>query len=88
MGVTWTFEIVVYLVQDNKPVFSVLQVFDYINSAQGVIIFIMFVLKRSVLKLISNRIRGIEDDASDSEEEIALQDRNGGANKIGPQILN
>ncbi|KRG07648.1 G-protein coupled receptor Mth isoform X2 [Drosophila mojavensis] len=60
MGVTWTFEIVVYLVQNNGPVFSVLQVFDYINSAQGVIIFIMFVLKRSVLKLISNRRRNAD----------------------------
>ncbi|XP_064546324.1 uncharacterized protein LOC135433950 [Drosophila montana] len=90
MGVTWTFEIFAYLAQNHKTLEKIFSFFDYINCAQGVIIFIMFVLKSSVLRLISNRIRGIEsaEDGSDSEEEIALQDRNGAANKIGPNILN
>ncbi|XP_032290197.1 G-protein coupled receptor Mth isoform X1 [Drosophila virilis] len=90
MGVTWTFEIFAYFAQNQKILEKIFSFFDYINCAQGVIIFIMFVLKSSVLRLISNRIRGIEsaEDGSDSEEEIALQDRNGAVNKIGPNILN
>ncbi|XP_034480802.1 G-protein coupled receptor Mth-like isoform X1 [Drosophila innubila] len=90
MGITWTFEIFAYLLQNNASWESVLKIFDYINCAQGVIIFILFVLKRSVMNLILDRIRGISsaDDEDGSDEEIALQDRDGINKNIGPNILN
>ncbi|XP_017843870.1 G-protein coupled receptor Mth-like [Drosophila busckii] len=57
MGVTWTFEIFSYLSQNYGVLSKIFNFFDYINFSQGIIIFVMFVLKRSVLKLISDRIR-------------------------------
>ncbi|KAH8302401.1 hypothetical protein KR044_005926, partial [Drosophila immigrans] len=54
MGIVWTFEIFAYLSQGH-PLESFFSIFDNINCSQGIIIFILFVLKRSVLKLIWNR---------------------------------
>ncbi|KAL7732711.1 hypothetical protein ACLKA6_005860 [Drosophila palustris] len=90
MGIAWTFEIIAYLVQDNSTLENIFKIFDYINCAQGIIIFVLFVLKRSVWNLIMDRIRGINptDDDDGSDEEIALQDRHGIDKNIGPNILN
>lgn len=91
MGVTWTFEIFSYLVQSHGVLAKIFLFFDYINCAQGVIIFVMFVLKRSVLKQISDRLRGIETLSDDEEEEIVLQERDGESTStrdIVPSILN
>ncbi|XP_034110846.2 G-protein coupled receptor Mth-like isoform X1 [Drosophila albomicans] len=88
MGIVWFFEIFSYLSTDH-PSNAFFSLFDYVNCAQGIIIFILFVLKRSVLNLIWNRCRGIQstNDEDASEEGIALQDRNGDSKKIGPNIL-
>ncbi|XP_034480800.1 G-protein coupled receptor Mth-like [Drosophila innubila] len=90
MGVTWTFEIFSYLSQSNAILEKIFIFFDYINLAQGVIIFIMFVLKRSVFKLISDRVMGIEPTSDDEDEEIVLQEREGYFTRrdFVPSILN
>ncbi|KAH8415265.1 hypothetical protein KR222_010091, partial [Zaprionus bogoriensis] len=55
MGVIWSSEIVSYLVQNDAILEKIFRVFDYINCGHGIIIFVLFVLKRRVLTLISNR---------------------------------
>ncbi|KAH8390631.1 hypothetical protein KR215_008636, partial [Drosophila sulfurigaster] len=55
MGVPWTFEILSYFAQSDSVLRRIFLFFDYINSGQGILIFILFVLKRSVLKQIANR---------------------------------
>ncbi|KAH8390678.1 hypothetical protein KR215_009799, partial [Drosophila sulfurigaster] len=54
MGIVWFFEIFSYL-STNHASNAFFSLFDYVNCGQGIIIFILFVLKRSVLKLIWNR---------------------------------
>ncbi|KAH8390576.1 hypothetical protein KR215_005643, partial [Drosophila sulfurigaster] len=55
MGVPWTFEILSYLAQSDSILKRIFLFFDYFNCGQGILIFILFVLKRSVLKQLSNR---------------------------------
>ncbi|KAM8709467.1 hypothetical protein ACLKA7_016298 [Drosophila subpalustris] len=86
MGVTWTFEIFSYLSQNNEILENIFLLFDYINYAQGILIFIMFVLKRSVLKLFSNRLMGIESTSDDEDEEIYFKLAFVTGNKV-PKIL-
>ncbi|XP_017112418.1 G-protein coupled receptor Mth-like isoform X1 [Drosophila elegans] len=52
MGLSWSFEIISYLVQDKDVWAKVFRVTDYFNWSQGTIVFIVFILKRSTLKLI------------------------------------
>ncbi|XP_062129413.1 G-protein coupled receptor Mth-like [Drosophila sulfurigaster albostrigata] len=88
MGIMWTFEVFGYL-SIGHPWEAFFSIFDYVNCGQGIIIFILFVFKRSVLKLIWNRCRGIRstNDEDSSEEEIALQYRNIASKNVGPNIL-
>jgi len=55
MGISWSFEIVSYLVQGNKFWEDVLLVADYFNWSQGTIIFVLFILNGSTLKLLKER---------------------------------
>ncbi|KAH8297789.1 hypothetical protein KR054_010033, partial [Drosophila jambulina] len=55
MGISWSLEIISYLVQSNEFWQKVLKVADYFNWSQGIIIFVLFVLKRSTLKLCMDR---------------------------------
>ncbi|XP_034110849.1 G-protein coupled receptor Mth-like isoform X2 [Drosophila albomicans] len=64
MGVPWTFEILSYFAQSDSVLQRIFLIFDYINSGQGILIFILFVLKRSVLKQIANSVRKQQDSKS------------------------
>ncbi|XP_017127848.1 G-protein coupled receptor Mth isoform X2 [Drosophila elegans] len=55
MGLSWSFEIISYLVQSNKPWANALMVADYFNWGQGIIIFVLFILKPSTLRLLKER---------------------------------
>ncbi|KAH8260692.1 hypothetical protein KR038_008945 [Drosophila bunnanda] len=55
MGLSWSLEIISYLVQDNEVWRKLFEVADYFNWSQGIIIFVLFVLKRSTLKLCMDR---------------------------------
>ncbi|XP_041448262.1 G-protein coupled receptor Mth-like isoform X2 [Drosophila obscura] len=56
MGVHWSLEILYYLLQDDRIVNKVFLVADYFNwTSQGIIIFFLFVMKRSVLRLFKER---------------------------------
>ncbi|XP_016969198.1 G-protein coupled receptor Mth isoform X2 [Drosophila rhopaloa] len=83
MGLNWSLEIISYLVQ-NTPWSKVLLVADYINWSQGIIIFVLFILKPSTLKLLKERIKGgsEESEPGDSEEEISLANT-----KFDPNVL-
>ncbi|XP_062129409.1 G-protein coupled receptor Mth-like [Drosophila sulfurigaster albostrigata] len=54
IGVPWTFEILSYFAQSDGVLKTIFLLFDYINCGQGILIFILFVLKRSVLKQLAN----------------------------------
>lgn len=52
MGVTWIAEGISYFASQGSPYFLITDIW---NCAQGVLIFVLFVLKRRVLKLIRKR---------------------------------
>ncbi|KAH8380252.1 hypothetical protein KR009_009686 [Drosophila setifemur] len=55
MGVSWSLEIVSYLVRNNGFWRKIFLAADYLNLSQGILIFVMFILKRSTLRLIVER---------------------------------
>lgn len=52
MGVTWSMEAISFLISRTSNVFLLT---DTCNTIQGVLIFVLFVLKRRVLRLIKKR---------------------------------
>jgi len=52
MGLSWSFEIVSFLLTKQQAWARSLMVADYFNWSQGTIIFVLFILKPSILKLI------------------------------------
>ncbi|XP_041675536.1 G-protein coupled receptor Mth-like [Drosophila eugracilis] len=62
MGISWSFDIISYLVQNNKTWASIFLVADYINCSQGIIIFGLFILKGTTLKLLKERYTGVNDE--------------------------
>ncbi|KAH8379948.1 hypothetical protein KR009_008147 [Drosophila setifemur] len=55
MGISWSLEIVSYLVQNNYFWRKVFLAADYLNWSQGTLIFVLFILKPSTLRLIVER---------------------------------
>lgn len=57
MGVSWIMEAIVYLAEDphNKDTNMFVIIMDVWNLLQGLVIFILFVMKRRVLNLIKKR---------------------------------
>ncbi|XP_030375272.1 probable G-protein coupled receptor Mth-like 10 isoform X2 [Scaptodrosophila lebanonensis] len=56
MGVTWSSEIVSYFVGADKKLSKVFYISDLCNAMQGFLIFMLFVLKKKVKHLITNRL--------------------------------
>ncbi|XP_023306030.2 G-protein coupled receptor Mth2 isoform X3 [Lucilia cuprina] len=56
MGVTWSLEIVSYFVGVDKPWSKIFYVADICNAIQGFLIFMLFVMKKKVKQLITNRM--------------------------------
>ncbi|KAH8369638.1 hypothetical protein KR093_000403 [Drosophila rubida] len=56
MGVTWSSEIISYFVGSDKKFSKIFYVSDLCNAMQGFLIFMLFVLKKKVKHLISNRL--------------------------------
>eukprot|EP00099_Drosophila_melanogaster_P029400 NP_788462.2 methuselah-like 2 [Drosophila melanogaster] len=56
MGMSWSFEIFSYLVQREKLWVNIFLVADYFNWSQGVIIFVLFILRRKTLVLFKKQI--------------------------------
>ncbi|XP_017843857.1 G-protein coupled receptor Mth2 isoform X2 [Drosophila busckii] len=56
MGVTWILEILSYFVGTDKQVSKIFYVSDLCNAMQGFLIFMLFVLKKKVKHLITNRL--------------------------------
>ncbi|XP_032570077.1 probable G-protein coupled receptor Mth-like 4 isoform X1 [Drosophila sechellia] len=52
MGLSWSFEILSFLMSKQQAWAEALKVADYFNWSQGTIIFALFILKPSVLKLL------------------------------------
>ncbi|XP_037721782.1 G-protein coupled receptor Mth-like [Drosophila subpulchrella] len=55
MGLTWSLEIISYLVQNTIWAKAFL-VADYLNWSQGIIIFVVFILRSNTLKLLKTQI--------------------------------
>ncbi|KAM7354838.1 G-protein coupled receptor Mth2-like isoform 2-T4 [Cochliomyia hominivorax] len=55
MGVTWSLEIVSYFVGADKPWSKIFYAADICNAIQGFLIFMLFVMKKKVKQLITNR---------------------------------
>ncbi|XP_030561197.1 G-protein coupled receptor Mth2 isoform X1 [Drosophila novamexicana] len=56
MGVTWSSEIISYFVGNDKKWSKIFYVTDLCNAMQGFLIFMLFVLKKKVKHLITNRL--------------------------------
>ncbi|XP_037717707.1 G-protein coupled receptor Mth-like [Drosophila subpulchrella] len=74
MGVSWTFEIVSYLLKGNQFWKNVFLVSDYFHWSQGTIIFVMFILNGSTIKLLKERITGKDEKMEVPKSEIAQKD--------------
>ncbi|KAH8347113.1 hypothetical protein KR059_005319 [Drosophila kikkawai] len=55
MGMSWSLEIISYLVRNNEFWKTVFTAADILNWSQGTVIFVLFVLKRSTLKHCMDR---------------------------------
>lgn len=55
MGVTWSLEIVSYFVGPEKSWSKIFYVADICNAIQGFLIFMLFVMKKKVKQLVTNR---------------------------------
>ncbi|TMW43890.1 hypothetical protein DOY81_011030 [Sarcophaga bullata] len=55
MGVTWSLEIMSYFVGSDKPWSKIFYAADICNAIQGFLIFMLFVMKKKVKQLITNR---------------------------------
>ncbi|XP_036217344.2 G-protein coupled receptor Mth2 [Bactrocera oleae] len=59
MGISWLLEIIAYM-SDNKSNYAIIfKVTNIYNSFQGVIIFVLLVMKKKVLLLIKNVVMEI-----------------------------
>uniref|UniRef100_A0A1B0C5F5 G-protein coupled receptors family 2 profile 2 domain-containing protein n=1 Tax=Glossina palpalis gambiensis TaxID=67801 RepID=A0A1B0C5F5_9MUSC len=82
MGISWLLDIISYLVghnSDNSGNF-IFYISDFMNAIQGVLIFILFVLKPKVWKLLKGRLLGNKESNESTHSEysddgIALQER-------------
>nr|XP_017027843.1 G-protein coupled receptor Mth isoform X2 [Drosophila kikkawai]XP_017027846.1 G-protein coupled receptor Mth isoform X2 [Drosophila kikkawai] len=84
MGMSWSLEIISYLVRNNEFWKTVFTAADILNWSQGTVIFVLFVLKRSTLKHCMDRIRGRskEAEAEASGEDISLEET-----QLAPSLL-
>lgn len=71
MGVTWSMEGISFLISPENDLFLLT---DICNTSQGVLIFVLFVMKRRVLRLIKKRFVFISS--------IATEDRPSNGNSI------
>ncbi|XP_034480581.1 probable G-protein coupled receptor Mth-like 10 isoform X1 [Drosophila innubila] len=71
MGVTWSSEIISYFVGSDKKWSKIFYVSDLCNAMQGFLIFMLFVLKKKVKHLISNRLLSVS---------LTLKNRNNNTN--------
>ncbi|XP_017012289.2 probable G-protein coupled receptor Mth-like 2 [Drosophila takahashii] len=56
MGISWSLEIISYLIQENKAWAYAFLVADYFNWSQGIIIFVLFILRGYTLQLLKKQI--------------------------------
>ncbi|XP_070071333.1 probable G-protein coupled receptor Mth-like 3 [Drosophila takahashii] len=56
MGISWSFEIIFYLVQFTEFWSDFFLMADYLNWSQGINLFVLFILKPSTFKLIRNQM--------------------------------
>lgn len=85
MGVSWMVEVFSYMVGPKNVWTSFFWITDFCNCAQGIIIFILFVLKKKVRNLLSKRMQFRAKPCSRSnstqsefasDEEISLKEMN------------
>ncbi|XP_070069729.1 G-protein coupled receptor Mth-like [Drosophila takahashii] len=74
MGLSWIFEIISYLVQSNKFWSDIFIVADYFNWAQGIIIFVLFILRGSTLKHLKQSITGEREESETGSSDIMRKD--------------
>ncbi|XP_017126804.1 G-protein coupled receptor Mth-like isoform X2 [Drosophila elegans] len=57
MGLSWSLEVLIFLLKDSRFLENVFVVVTLFNWSQGILIFVLFVLKRSTLSLLKERFR-------------------------------
>ncbi|KMY94538.1 uncharacterized protein Dsimw501_GD26888 [Drosophila simulans] len=89
MGLSWSFEILSFLMSKQQAWAEALKVADYFNWSQGTIIFALFILKPSVLKLLipggrnlpgshhNSRSKAARDNSTHTACEGSIADPNG-----------
>ncbi|XP_053955616.1 G-protein coupled receptor Mth2-like isoform X3 [Anastrepha ludens] len=68
MGVTWSMEIFSYFVGADKGWAKIFYISDICNAIQGFLIFMLFVMKKKVKHLITNRMSVVTNTKSDSKQ--------------------
>ncbi|KRG07652.1 G-protein coupled receptor Mth2 isoform X1 [Drosophila mojavensis] len=73
MGVTWSSEIISYFVGADKKWSKIFYVSDLCNAMQGFLIFMLFVLKKKVKHLITNRCSSSRDGSHQRQSQYSTK---------------
>ncbi|XP_059216230.1 G-protein coupled receptor Mth2 isoform X2 [Stomoxys calcitrans] len=68
MGVTWSLEIISYFVGPDSSWAKIFYAADICNAVQGFLIFMLFVMKRKVKQLITNRYSSVRETSSQQRQ--------------------
>ncbi|XP_058982387.1 G-protein coupled receptor Mth2 isoform X2 [Musca domestica] len=68
MGVTWSLEIISYFVGSDSKWAKIFYAADICNAVQGFLIFMLFVMKRKVKQLITNRYSSVRETSSNQRQ--------------------
>ncbi|KAL9912134.1 methuselah-like 10 isoform 3-T3 [Glossina fuscipes fuscipes] len=82
MGVTWTWEIMSYFVGSKVSWSKIFYVGDVCNAIQGFIIFMLFVMKKKVKELITNRIFHCNDQSTGASQTNSTNSLNSNAKQF------
>ncbi|XP_037933024.1 G-protein coupled receptor Mth2-like isoform X2 [Teleopsis dalmanni] len=73
MGVTWCLEIMSYFVGPDKAWAKIFYITDICNAIQGFLIFMLFVMKKKVKHLITNRYSSTRDSSNQRQSQYSTK---------------
>ncbi|XP_017487930.1 PREDICTED: G-protein coupled receptor Mth2 isoform X1 [Rhagoletis zephyria] len=73
MGVTWSMEILSYFVGADKGWAKIFYISDICNAIQGFLIFMLFVMKKKVKHLITNRYSSTRDSSNQRQSQYSTK---------------
>ncbi|XP_037718374.1 G-protein coupled receptor Mth2 isoform X2 [Drosophila subpulchrella] len=73
MGITWLSELISYFVGNDKEWSKLFYISDLANAMQGFLIFMLFVMKKKVKHLITNRCSSVRDGSNQRQSQYSTK---------------